>query len=166
MTTRDDLVSRLRDVIRYDKKTGHLIWLKDNGRAKAGHPAGWKKSNGYIEVGVLGARYKAHRLVWLLTYGCLPTVDIDHINGDRADNRLANPRLANRHQNNWNTARPCTNKSGVKGVSFHKMSRKWSAYINRDNRQIHLGLFETIEAAEAAIRQARVAMHGEFAHHG
>lgn len=75
---------------------------------------------------------------------------IDHINGDRLDNRKKNLRFATDSQNNCNTGLRCTNKSGYKGVFFSKNAKKWSAQIALFHRSTHLGYFnDVIEAAKA-----------------
>jgi uncharacterized membrane protein YvbJ len=69
-------------------------------------------------------------------------------------------------QNNCNTSIGITNTSGIKGVSFHKASNKWSAFINKDGRQIYLGIHETPQKAAEVVRAKREELHGDFANHG
>ncbi len=87
----------------------------------------------------------------------------DHINGDKLDNRRANLRVATQAQNNRNGPKPITNKSGLKGVSWDKVNRKWVAQINFDKKVIFLGRYGTSEEAYAAYCEAAMKYHGEFA---
>ena len=101
----------------------------------------------------------AHRLAWFYVYGAWPNGDLDHINGDKLDNRIANLREATRKQNMQNVRQHKHNTSGVKGVAWHSQRNKWRAYIFVDYRQIHLGLFDTKEAAAAARMNAEEIYH-------
>lgn len=88
---------------------------------------------------------------------------IDHINGNRADNRWLNLREADSCQNRQNMKRSSRNTSGFKGVSWHERGQKWMAQIACRGGREHLGLFDTIEAAYAAYCAAAKRLHGEFA---
>lgn len=99
-----------------------------------------------------------HRLLIDAPSGSL----VDHINGDRLDNRLVNLRLASRSENGRNRIHSRTSRSKVKGVHFSKAARKWSAEIWVNYKKHYLGLFETIETAAAAYNKASEELHGEF----
>ena len=88
---------------------------------------------------------------------------IDHINGDKLDNRKENLRIANRNQNAWNVGKHSNNKSGLKGVYFHKATGKWASSIRANGKRKHLGLFDTKEGAYEAYCRKAVELHGEFA---
>jgi len=88
--------------------------------------------------------------------------DVDHIDGDGLNNREANLRQATRSENMRNTGRRKDNKSGFKGVYWHKGAGKWQAEIKVGGVKEYLGLFTTIEAAHAAHQQAAKRLHGEF----
>jgi hypothetical protein len=94
--------------------------------------------------------FKAHRIVWAMTYGYWPGHQIDHINGVRNDNRLCNLREATVAQNQQNQRASPRNASGYPGVSWHKRIGKWEAHITVDGRRHHLGLFDTAREAYAA----------------
>jgi hypothetical protein len=82
--------------------------------------------------------------------GEMPKGQVDHINGDRADNRWENLRDVPKLLNALNQKRHSTNKSGVTGVRFAAHTNKWMAYIGHDNRMHHLGVFDTLEEAAEA----------------
>jgi hypothetical protein len=88
--------------------------------------------------------------------------EVDHIDGDGLNNRRSNLRLASRAQNQKNRARPVSNSSGVKGVTWHAARGKWQAQISADNKHYNLGRFDKIEDAAAAYAAASAKLHGEF----
>lgn len=99
-----------------------------------------------------------HRLVMNAPKG----VEVDHKDGDRLNNRIANLRFANRQQNSNNTRRHKDSTSGAKGVSWFKRDQCWRAYIVVNYKQIHLGYFSDFEKAKAAYAVAAQKHHGEF----
>lgn len=148
---------RLKQLFNYDETTGvftRRVAVGRHGCHKAGAIAGTKTSRGYIVIGFDDQRCMAHRLAWLYVHGVLPTTDLDHINRNKSDNRISNLRLVNRSQNMHNVNLRKHNSSGYNGVSWHKPRKKWRAYIFIDYRQKHLGLFNTVEDAIAARKQA------------
>ena len=161
MITRD----RLKELVSYDPDLGVFTWNKDYGvKAKKGYRAGYlDKSTGYYKIGLDERRYYAHRLAWLYISGDWPRKEIDHINGHRDDNRIINLREASSAQNKYNSKRPSTNTSGIKGVSKNKRLGKWQSYIWYGNKKLHLGYFDSINDAEAVVVSKRKMMHKEFA---
>jgi hypothetical protein len=159
-------LERLRTVIHYDPLTGVFEWTtqRNNHRALPGTSAGhYKSKRKYVIIGIYHHNYFAHRIAWLYMTGEMPTCDIDHINGDRADNRWANLRLATRSQNNANAKRRADNTSGFKGVTFNKRRNGWQAQIKLTGRNYNLGCFITPEEAHAAYRVAAAERFGQFA---
>ena len=135
------------EYLSYDKDSGVIVWKKipPNRPEKVGDVAG-VTTNGYRKIGLLGNRFYAHRLAWLLHYGEWPTEFLDHINGDRSDNRIANLREADSVINSQNQRRSHDgNVSGLLGVSKHR--NKWQAHIRTSGRNIYLGTFQTPELA-------------------
>jgi hypothetical protein len=118
---------------------------------------------GYRKVYLAPHRYYAHRIAWALYYGVEPDNFIDHINGDKADNRISNLRLAEHHENLWNAPAYSSNKSGIKGVYWRPGLKKWGASIRVNNARTYLGSFTSLEEAKMAIKMARAFAHKKFA---
>lgn len=153
---------RLRQFLKYDPETGVFTWRVQRGNQSKGSRAGCIH-NGYLVIWHNGKIYKAHRLAWLAMTGDWPPADIDHINGDRCDNRFSNLRLATRTENCMNRKMQSNNNSGIKGVSWNEQRRKWIAKIRVNRRLLHLGGFVRIEDAAAAYERAAHKYYGEFA---
>ena len=166
---RELTVDLLNHLFEYDKETGNLIWkIKPSRRGhsvKVGDIAGTLKSHGYICVGINYNSYRAHRLIFLMHKGYLPKT-IDHINGDKLDNRIENLRAATVGQNQHNRKTNANNTSGYKGVCWNKAQKKWVARITLERKNIHLGYFANVEEASEVVRKAREELHGSFANHG
>lgn len=147
---------KVKTLLEYDPDTGRFVWLSDRpgGRIKAGDVAGTTHYSGYRYVTVAGTTVTEHRLAWFYTYGRWPTGDLDHINRLRSDNRLCNLRETTRAENCQNQPIRKSNKSGVTGVYYHKVSFKWAATINIGKRQVHLGVYDAMEDAIKARRAA------------
>lgn len=166
----DICISRLREIVSYCPKTGSFVWLprKDaSGRrfGLAGRPALDVACNkGYLHSNVfLGGQrrtIRAHRAAIALTTGKWPVKEVDHINGNKSDNRICNLREATRSQNAMNQRRH-SGLSGIKGVSFHK--GKWRSRIFVNGRSQHLGYFKTKEDAARAYDSAAMEYFGAFA---
>src|SRR5690606_11618117 len=116
--------------------------------------------DGYREVGIDGRLYKAHRVIWLYIAGEWPD-EIDHINGDRSDNRFANLRAVSRAENMRNKRSYKNNRSGQNGVSWHNQDRRWIAYITINGKFKRLGGFINKDDAIAARLKAE-AEYGLF----
>lgn len=145
----------LREVLSYDPETGWLVWLKSNSaRAKVGERAGSVGKNGRREINVLGRRCFAHHLAWFLHHGEWPTGYVRQKNGDFDDCRIENLFRQTPEEAGLDRALPSNNTSGYRGVSFDKRSGKWQATIRRKYKQMHLGWYETPEAAHAAFVEA------------
>jgi len=139
------------------------VWR--GGSAKANTEARSKSLDewGYIRIRVKGKRYRAHRLAWFYVHGIWPTNQIDHINGNKEDNRIANLRDVPQTHNQWNSFRRRDNTSGYKGVRWHKASKKWSTSIRINGKNEWLGTYSTPEKAHEAYCKAAKESRGEFA---
>lgn len=149
----------MKDYLSYNPDTGIFTWLVDRTtQTRAGDVAGSVKHDGYIAIGLHRKHYKAHRLAWLFTYGVWPTHQIDHINGNKSDNRITNLREATAAENHQNRKKPRTNTSGYIGV-YKDVSGKWAARIRINPNRIFLGLFDTPEKAAEAYKNAKANLH-------
>lgn len=156
----------LRQLVAYDAETGLMTRrVATASNIKVGDPVGYADNQGYLCAYIKGRQYKVHRLAWLYVYGEWPKGQLDHINGDRTDNRICNLREATASQNQQNKATPKENKSGVKGVVQHKRSGRWYAFCRVNGTRSYLGSFTDIQDAEAAVIKFRSEHHGEFARH-
>jgi hypothetical protein len=108
--------------------------------------------NGYRKLKFFGKQYLTHRIAWFLHYGRWPAGDIDHIDGNPANNKLSNLRDVTHCVNiqNRKSATP-KNKTGFLGVV--KRKNKFAAHVHRNGKQIYLGLFETAELAHQAYKE-------------
>lgn len=139
---------RVRARLDYKPATGVLRWRVNS------KVAGCVSDDGYRLVGLDGRLYKAHRLAWLHYHGDWPAGELDHVNGDRDDNRIANLRECSRTQNNRNRHR---GKHGrLLGAHLYARTGRWTSRItDRDGKSRHLGYFDTEQAAHLAYMQAR-----------
>ena len=155
------------EYLRYDHKTGDIFWRVNRLRAKSDDVAGNLMSNGYIQIELAQTNHRAHRIAWLLFYGEWPSLGIDHINGDRSDNRIVNLRIADQQTNARNIRLPKDNTSGVIGVSWCKDRKKWAARIKASAHgpYKHLGRFDLKSQAVDARRRAEK-KYGFHPNHG
>ncbi len=172
----------LRQLLRYEPDTGKLFWLPRDarwfadGKHTAEHTcAKWNANfaekeaftafnSGYRYGAVLGKNALAHRVIWKISYGREPD-HVDHVNGNRVDNRLENLRNVNATGNSRNSCIPRHNTSGFMGISFDVARDKWAAYVTLANRKKSLGRFSCIGQAIRARKNAAVA-HGFHENHG
>ena len=175
----------LRRLLDYNPETGELrwkerpVWMFANthlgGRFAsrkqwntryANRPAFTSVNDaGYFYGRVFKSGHRAHRIIWALHYGEHPVGEIDHINGDRKDNRISNLRDVSRKENRRNTRRLDSNTSGRTGVSWSKSNSKWHAYIGSRNTRQNLGWFESFDDAVSARRRAE-RRHNYHLNHG
>lgn len=154
-----------RALLSYDPITGIFRWqacaMK---RMPVGAIAGKTAHNGYRTIKIRGRTYASHRLAWLFVHNRWPSI-VDHIDGVRTNNAIANLRIATPSQNGANTRLSVRNTSGYRGVGYNKKraNKRWSATI-MVNRTLHrLGHFDTAEEAHAVYCAAAVKHFGEFA---
>lgn len=110
-----------------------------------GKEAGWLANTGYRMVSMNNKKYLSHRVIWYLVHGAWPDKDIDHIDGDKLNNKLDNLRLASDSQN-------LRNQKKIKG--YHKVGDKWRAQYSVDNKVYHIGMYDTEQEARLAYEQA------------
>lgn len=163
--------------LRYEPDTGKLIWLlrpidsfARASRGKvwnnrfAGKEASSISARGYKVIRINGQIYYEHRIVWRLMTGDAPP-EVDHINGDRIDNRFVNLRAATRETNGKNLSIKSTNTSGVNGVTWDKRDKLWVAYGKISHKMMIIGRFTDLEKAADA-RRAWDVSNGFHENHG
>lgn len=150
----------LRSLFDYDPETG-LVTRKTctANRQTVGEVVGSKYKRGYLVATINYTKYPLHRLIWLWVHGEWPAADVDHINRDRADNRLLNLRSVTRSENSHNAGMSRANRSGFTGVSWDKSKTRWLASIRANGKQHYLGRFDTPQAASAAYLAAKAVYH-------
>ncbi len=158
-------VERLKEQLVFDASLGRFFWKEwGRGRSRAkGKEAGSFDAHGYGQVSIDGKIYKEHRLVWFYIHGEWPSVQIDHINHERRDNRIENLRLANNAENHRNRPMQRNNTTGHVGVSYDRGA--YVAKITVNGEQKHLGRFKTIESAVVAREEANI-KYGFHDNHG
>ena len=156
--------ARLKELLHYDPETGVFTWRVPRGKVKAGDTTGCPDTHGYLVVGVDRKLHRAHRLAFLYMTGGWPdaSADVDHINGDRSDNRWVNLRLASRTQNNFNSGLRRNNSSGKRGVHWNPTLQKWRATGRLVGKNVHLGCFDSLEEAATTAEAWRQEHHGDF----
>jgi len=166
--------ARALEYFNYDHETGALLF-RERSQAEftparyashlkmIGKPAGSVTVGGYIHVVMDGKYYAGHRIAWLIVNGEwveYPAFEIDHINGDRADNRLSNLRKVTKSQNQRNAGQRINNTSGVHGVNWKPKYNstpgdgRWVARIWNGPRHVYLGSFESLHEASIARKAA------------
>jgi hypothetical protein len=169
------LMQRAAEMVDYNSETGAITW-----RRRDVYVRGWSNKLAGKECGVINTGYRviafrfgpsrrfmvmAHRLAWFISFGVMPSGEIDHINRDRADNRIANLRDVSSSMNKRNFARKGNNTSGVPGVNWDKHRGKWFARARVDGRAYNLGRFDELTDADKAVRKFR-SEHGFTETHG
>jgi hypothetical protein len=147
-------INLLRELLSYNPESGELRWKVKRKRVSIGDLAGYTHANGYIMLKTMGSNWRAHRICWALHYGEDPELHIDHINGQRSDNRISNLRLVTSSENNLNTKLRCDNTSGHRGVRYNKLRDKWEARLSLNGKLLFLGNYNCVEEAINARLQA------------
>jgi hypothetical protein len=148
----------VRQTFDYDPTTGLLVRKTSSGGQRAGAVVSCRDKHGYITVMIRGRNYMAHRLAWLHVYGTWPSRGLDHINGNRADNRICNLRDVCQSVNMQNQRKArSNNKCGLLGVCRNR--DRWRATIKDGPRVRHLGTFDTPEQAHESYLIAKRALH-------
>lgn len=168
MAKADLSADRLRELLDYNPETGDFFHrstsycgANNRVRVRAGDRAGHKSQvTGYLVLRVDGRNYQAHRVAWLYVYGVWPRNEIDHIDGDRSNNRISNLRDVSRavnaqnlRWNNLNTA------SKHRGVHFNKPTGRWYAKIKVGGKVFSLGGYANPEDAHAVYLEAKRRLH-------
>ncbi len=124
---------------------------------------GTRTQSGYIVIRLGCIGIQAHRLAWFYVYGKWPSEHIDHINGNPSDNRIDNLREVDQLRNAWNSKKSATNRSGYKGVSWHRSAKRWQAQLTHKGQSYHLGYFDSQHEAAKAYEDLALILRGD--HH-
>lgn len=154
--------ARLRELLDYDPATGIFRWrARKGGMAAEGSVAGSINNRGYRNITIDYRIYAAHRLAWLFMRGTWPKKNIDHRNGNSADDSWANLREATQGDNRANSKG--FNILGTKGV-YAEPSGKFRARIYRQGKLRHIGSFCTLAEAAEARKKVAIEFQGNFAY--
>jgi hypothetical protein len=155
--TRDQLL----ECLDYCKETGVFTWKNSrSAKVKPGTVAGCvDKSHGYHKIRVLGGLFYSHRLAWLVVHGELPSLQVDHIDGNRSNNAIANLRTATQSEQNQNLRTGRGRRKGQPLCVYPTESGRWRTRIKINGKQIELGRFDTQEQAVAAYLEAKKNLH-------
>ena len=154
---------QLKELVEY--KDGFLFAkVKWANKISMGFPLGSKNKDGYLQFSIQRKKHYVHRLVFLYHYGFLPE-SVDHIDGDKSNNRIENLRAASLHQNNYNVKTRKSSKSGFKNVNWNKKNNNWNVTLAANNKSMYFGAFDDLELASLVAEEARNLYHGEYACH-
>lgn len=150
------------NLFNYDN--GFLFWREgQQGHARAGDLVGTLREDGYIGIVIRGKYCFAHRIIWEMFNGPIPVgLVVDHIDADRANCSIENLRICTFQENHFNRGKMSNNKSGFKGVSWHKQKSKWVAQIKIDGKNKFLGFFSDPEVAYEAYCKVAIERYGEY----
>jgi len=169
MAKRDLTVFTIRECLNYDPETGEFTRAKRTAQChqigdRADLPACGNLA-GYLTVGLQGDKHLAHRVAWAHFYGEWPTQHIDHINGNKSDNRIVNLRDVSSKENTQNRKRVMRKKeyTNLVGAYWHRKNKNWVSRIQVDGETIHLGIFDSDTAAHHAYIEAKKIHHKGFA---
>lgn len=151
----------LLSIVRYSKRTGVFTSRVNRKRVKVGDVIGGANVRGYWRTTIDGKFYFLHRLAWFYVYAIWPTMNLDHKNGIKSDNRICNLREADCVQNGRNRRTSVTNRTGVSGV-FKVRSGRYRVDIKLPECRLNLGTYDTLDEAIRVRRQAERRYFGEF----
>lgn len=160
MMERKLIPTELKDLIRYDEKTGLAFWNEAPSKSvKAGSAISTLK-NGYIVFSYKRSQYLLHRVIWFIMKGEQPSEIIDHKNRMTTDNKWSNLREATYEESSINTSISSRNSSGYKGVYWNKRKNRYIARIGSGNKRKVLGQFVSEKDAAIAYDNAALKLYG------
>jgi hypothetical protein len=158
-------IARLHELLKYEPLSGKLCWRERDRNLSGLEAGGVDRRDGYRRVRIDGRMCLTHRVIIAMVEREWPKAQVDHINGNRSDNRLSNLRSVEQRENLLNKKRYRSNTSGVTGVNWHKQHRKWCVSLSCGGRKKFIGLFEGISDAIAA-RKCAERLAGFHPNHG
>jgi hypothetical protein len=168
MKEENDLRELFLDLFEY--RDGHIYWREIINGRKDKQPAGRINGRGYRIISIWNREakkykvYLVHRVIFLMQHGYLPKV-LDHIDGDKDNNKISNLREATQSQNMYNRKINKNNTSGYKGVKWSKQKKKYIGMIKTNGKEYYVGAFNLAEEAAKAVIKLREELQGEFARH-
>jgi len=157
---------RLKELFNYNPSTGKLTRkITVNYNATAGSTVGSPHNDGYLAVQISGNKYLAHRIIWLYVTGAFPTEQLDHIDGNRVNNRISNLREATNQVNQQNSRLRKDNTTGLPGVRWYTQTNRWRADIVLNSKRHHLGYYKDFFEACCA-RKSAENKYGFHTNHG
>lgn len=165
MAGTDLTAQKVRELLEYNPDTGVFKWRRTAKGRRLDLSPGTVNDSGYLMITIGWRRWRAHRLAWLYMHSVWPSNQIDHINGNRLDNRLCNLREVDYVLNGQNKKKgTARNKSGFLGVDFRPqfVERKWRATIFYNGKQKHIGMYQTPEEASRAYLEAKRKLHAGY----
>ena len=162
-------VDTINKYLSYNPVTGILSWkrgLKYAKQRQEGRPAGTMSKGGYLRLSIERRMYANHRIIWKIVTGSEPDGVVDHIDGNKLNNRSNNLRCVTQRQNLYNSVRRTDNTTGYKGVVYSDWHRGYLFNIRVNGKKITSPVFRTPEAANDYVMQVREKGHGEYACHG
>ena len=148
----------IKQHLNYDSDTGVFTW-KIPGKNRRKARAGTLQGNGARAIQLFGEKFLEHRLAWWIFYGSKPKYELDHINGDRADNRIKNLRDVSHSENLQNRRMKSTKGSHVPFLGVSRKRNKFEARITVNRKHIHLGVADSPEEAYEIYKAAKARYH-------
>lgn len=157
-----ELLEIYNEYLSYNSETGIITWIKKSSKnVIIGRIAGTPHRMGYQAIQVRGNLRLSHRVAFLMYHGYLPKY-VDHINGNKIDNRISNLRSCTVSQNGFNRPAPPSNTSGYKGVG--KCGDKWRSRLVFEGKEYSFGTYDCKHEAAKAYNIGALKHHGEFAY--
>jgi hypothetical protein len=149
----------------FEYKNGVLYWKNRAANLKHyDNQVGHLEKTGYYRTCFKNKRILNHRIIFLMFYGYMPPL-IDHIDGNKLNNKIENLREATKSQNSINKKTRCDSLTGIKGVILYKRNNKYAVKVSVNKKPKHFGYFDDIEMAELVAIEVRDKYHGKFAKH-
>jgi hypothetical protein len=149
----------------FEYKDGTLYRKVSKGAVKAGKKVGTPQTDGCLTVSIDKKCYLVHRIIFMMHNGYFPEM-VDHIDGNRTNNKIENLREATHAQNAWNSKPRADSNIGIKNITYNKKFNQYTVRIQVNQERKYIGAFKDLELAALVAMEARNKYHGKFANHG